>query len=111
MDRVLTKLNNSKGGTRNTEATLQTIGTVQLKWNNTLRAKAIMGTNQRGSQSSDGIMEWTKRGTKVSWRGQQNKELTQGSGLGADSHGARPEGDVTKAAQIGNLLRIDQERQ
>ena len=43
---------------------LQTIGTMQLKWNNTLRAKVIVGTNQRGSQSSDGITEWTKKGNK-----------------------------------------------
>ena len=58
---------------------LWTIGTVQLKWNNTLRAEATVGMNQRGSQSSDGIMEQTKRGTKESWKRQQNKELTQGS--------------------------------
>ena len=44
--------------------TSQTIGTVQLKWNNTLRAEAIMGTNQRGSKSSDGITEQTKKETK-----------------------------------------------
>ena len=88
---------------------LQTIGTVQLKWNNTLRAKVVMRTNQRGSQSSDGIMEQTKKGTKESWRGQQNMELTWGCGQGADSYRTRPEGDVTKAAQIGIMSGIDQE--
>ena len=66
----------------------------------------IVGTNQSGSQSSDWIMEWTKRGTKKSWKRQWNKELTQGSGLGVDSYRTRPEGDVTKAAQIGNCVRI-----
>ena len=65
---------------------LQTIGTMQLKWNNTLRAKVTVGTNQRGSRSSDGIMEWTKRGTKESWKRQQNKELTWGSRPEADSY-------------------------
>ena len=43
----------------------------------------------------------------VAW----NKELTQGSGLEANSYGTRAVGDVTKAAWIGNGLRIDQERQ
>ena len=36
------------------------IRTVQLKWNNTLRAGATMGTNPRGSQSSDGVTDRTK---------------------------------------------------
>ena len=57
VDRVQTKLKNGEGRAGNTSVTSQTIGTMQLKQNNTLRAKAIMGKNQRGSQSSDGIME------------------------------------------------------
>ena len=81
---------------------LWTIRTMQLKQNNTLRAKATMGMNQRGSRSSDGITEQTKRGTKESWKRQQNKELNQGSGMGADLYGTRTAGDFTKAARIGN---------
>ena len=42
-------------------------------------------TNQRGSRSSDGITERTKRGTKESWKRQRNKELTRGSGMKAVS--------------------------
>ena len=42
-------------------------------------------------------------------KGAQNKELTRGSGPGADLYKTRPEDDVTKAAQIGNLLGIDWE--
>ena len=79
---------------------------MQLKWNNTLRAKATVGMNQRGHQSSDGITEQTKRGTKESWKRQRNKELTQGSGMKADLYETRPEGDVTEAAQIGNRVGI-----
>ena len=79
---------------------------MQLKQNNTLRAEATVKRNQRGSRSSDGIMEQTKRGTKESWKRQWNKELTQGSGMKVDLYGTRPEGDVTKAAQIGNHVEI-----
>ena len=35
-----------------------------------------------------------------------NKELTRGSGMGADLYGTRAAGDVTKAAQIGNRVVI-----
>ena len=44
------------------------IGTVQLKWNNTLRAGATVGTNLRGSRSSDGVTDRTKKGTKETWK-------------------------------------------
>ena len=106
MDRVLTKLNNSKGETRNSEVMSWIIRTVQLKWNNTLRAEVIMGTNPRGSQSSDGIIEQAKRGTKEAWRGQQNKELNTGKRTGVNSYKMRPEGDIIKVAQIGNQIGI-----
>ena len=51
-------------------------------------------------------MERTKRGTKESWRRQQNKELTWGSRMRVDPYGTRPEGDVTKVAWIGNCVEI-----
>ena len=56
------------------------------------------------------MMEQTKRGTKESWKRQQNKELTRGSEPEADSYRMRPEGDVTRAAWIGNSSGIHQER-
>ena len=46
-----------------------------------------------------------ENGTKeaqVAW----NKELTCGSGPEADSYGIRPEGDISKATQIGNRVGI-----
>ena len=78
---------------------------------------ATVGTNPRGSWSSDGVTDrtkekWNKGGLEVAW----NKELTWGSGLEADLYGTRPEGDITKVAQIGNhvgignLLGVDWER-
>ena len=41
----------------------------------------------------------------------QNKELTRGSRLEADSYKTRAAGDVTKAEWIGNWSGIDQEWQ
>ena len=66
-----------------------------------------MGTNQRGSQSSDGITKWTKeKGNKghleVAW----NKELKWGGRQKADLYGTGPEGDVTRATRIGNHVEI-----
>ena len=52
-------------------------------------------------------MEQTKRGTKESWKRQQNKELTRGSRMKADLYGTRLEGDITEAAQIGKSTGID----
>ena len=36
----------------------------------------------------------------------RNKELARGSGPEADLYGIRPEGDVSKATQIGNCVVI-----
>ena len=46
-----------------------------------------------------------ENGTKEA-RVARNKELTRGSGPEADSYGIRPEGDVSKATQIGNRVGI-----
>ena len=40
----------------------QTIGTMQLKWNNPLRAGVTEGMSPKGSRSSDGVTDWTKKG-------------------------------------------------
>ena len=59
------------------------IGTVQLKWNNTLRAGATVGTNPRGSQSSDGVTDRTKKRNKGDLGVAQNKELSTGKRTGS----------------------------
>ena len=46
-----------------------------------------------------------EKGTKEAWVA-QNKELTWGSGLEADSYGTRSEGGISKVAQIGNRVGI-----
>ena len=46
-----------------------------------------------------------ENGTKEA-RVVRNKELTHGSGPEADSYGIRPEGDISKATQIGNRVGI-----
>ena len=51
---------------------------MQLKQNNTLRARATMGTNPKESRSSDGIMDQTKKGNKGGSEVAQNKELNMG---------------------------------
>ena len=75
-----------------------------------------MGTNQRGSQSSDGITKRTKKrgnkeGLEVAW----NKELKQGDRLEVDLYETGREGDITRATwirncvEVGNSLGIDGE--
>ena len=57
-----------------------------------------MGTNKRGSRSSDGITKQTKeKGNKGGLEVVQKKELKWGAG---------PEGDITRATQIGNRVEI-----
>ena len=51
-----------------------------------------------------------EKGTKEAWVA-QNKELTQGSRLEADSYKTRAAGDITKVEWIGNWSGIDRERQ
>ena len=46
-----------------------------------------------------------ENGTKEAWV-VWNKELTQGSGLEADSYGTRSEGGVSKVTRIGNHVVI-----
>ena len=46
--------------------------------NNTLRVEVTMGINPRGSQSSDGVTDWTKKGNKGSSEGVWNRELNTG---------------------------------
>ena len=47
-------------------------------------------------------MKRNKGGSEVAW----NKELKQGSRPEVDLYRTRPEGDVTKVAQIGNRVGI-----
>ena len=78
------------------------IGTVQLKWNNTLRARAIVGTNPRGSRSSDGVTDQTKKRNKGDLGVARNKELSMGKRTGSKLVW----NDITKAVRIGNHVVI-----
>ena len=59
------------------------IGTVQLKWNNTLRAGASVGTNPRGTRSSDRVTDRTKKRNKGDLGVARNKELSTGKRTGS----------------------------
>ena len=43
-----------------------------------MRVEVTMGINPRGSQSSDGVTDWTKKGNKGSSEGVWNRELNTG---------------------------------
>ena len=48
-----------------------------------MRAGAIVGTNPRGSQSSDGVTDRTKKRNKGDLEVAQNKELSTGEWTGS----------------------------
>ena len=49
-----------------------------------MRAGAIVGTNPRGSQSSDGVTDQTKKRNKGDLEVARNKELSTGEQTGSE---------------------------
>ena len=107
MERVQTKLQNSKGRAGEKGVVSRTIRTMQLK------EQSFEKTEQPWEQTQgevDQVMGSRigpkEKGTKEAWV-VWNKELTWGSGPEADSYGTRSEGGVSKATQIGNCVGIE----